>query len=202
MLWRLLRDDSAANLQFRDRNQISRISVPKTPAKAKINTREGTTIASHQSELKLPSRTAARASAPEPIRSDELPSFKVYLYSGGTPYYIGEKTTAYVRVPSSGRQEAMTVNQAGEFPRLQTRPGETVQVRLAFTETAPETPIALTAQDGGVIEGAVKATALPLGAARQLAFSFTVSTNPGLHRVTVGTPRREIKIFEFWAGPV
>lgn len=132
------------------------------------------------------------------IRADDLPSFKPYPYPGGQPYYPGEKTTAYVRVPSTGKQEAMTVNQGGEYPRLLTKPGETVQIRLAFTETPPETPIALTAQDGGLIEGKQKSTVGWVDSAGQLAFAYSLSNNPGMHRVTVGTPSGETKTLEFW----
>lgn len=136
------------------------------------------------------------------ISADEISDFTVYTYPIGIPYYTGEKTTAYVRVPSSQKQQALTVNQEGEYPRMMTKPGETVQVRLAFTETAPDTPIAITAHDGGRLDKGLRATALLLDEARQLAFSFTVSTNPGIHRVTFRTPAGETKTLEFWAGPL
>jgi hypothetical protein len=108
--------------------------------------------------------------------------------------------TAYVRVPSTKKQEALTVNQVGEFPRVMTQPGETVQVRLAFTRTEPGTPVALTSEDGGLIEGGQRSTAGKLDAARQLAFAYTVSQNPGIHRVSIRTPSGESKVLEFWVG--
>lgn len=135
------------------------------------------------------------------IALEDLKAFKEYTYPAGTPYYIGEKVTAFVEISSTGEKQALTVNQAGEYPRMMTEPGEMVQVRLAFAETAPNTPIAITAHDGGLLDDELRATALLLDEARQLAFSFTVSTNPGIHRVTFRTPAGETKTLEFWAGP-
>ncbi len=73
------------------------------------------------------------------------------LYTEGQPFYEGEPVTAYVRVGSTGRQAALAVNQGGEYPQLLTEPGEEVQIRLAFSRTEPGSPIALTAQDGGLV---------------------------------------------------
>jgi|GEM_PF-1876583 len=145
-------------------------------------------------------RAVAQASG-QHIKPGEIAAFQPYRYPGTPPYYPGEPVTAYVRVPSTGKNEALTVNQGGEFPRMMTQPGETVQVRLSFTDTAPETPVALTAQDGGYIEGGLTSTAGKLDATKQLAFGFTVSKNPGIHRVTLKTPAGETKTLEFWAGP-
>ena len=109
--------------------------------------------------------------------------------------------TAYVRVPSMKKNEALTVNQGGEFPRMMTQPGETVQVRLAFTKTEPDTPVAITSQDGGLIEGGQRSTAGVLDATRQLACAYTLSNTPGIHRVTLTTPAGETKALQFWVGP-
>ena len=87
-----------------------------------------------------------------PVRPNEMPSFKPILYTEGQPHYDGEPVTAYVRVGSTRQQAALTVNQGGEYPQLLTAPGEEVQVRLAFTRTEPDSPIALTAQDGGTLQ--------------------------------------------------
>jgi hypothetical protein len=135
------------------------------------------------------------------IQPGEIGAFKPYLYPGGKPYYPGEVVTAYVRVPSMKKNEALTVNQGGEFPRMMTQPGETVQVRLAFTKTEPDTPVAITSQDGGLIEGGQRSTAGVLDATRQLAFAYTLSNTPGIHRVTLTTPAGETKALQFWVGP-
>ena len=73
-------------------------------------------------------RVVAKVSA-QHIQPAEIGAFKPYLYPGGKPYYRGEVVTAYVRVPSTKKHEALTVNQGGEFPRMMTQPGETVQVQ-------------------------------------------------------------------------
>lgn len=203
MLWWFLSDDAPASRQTG--GQPTSVSAT---SKATSKQSAGRPVGNSSKGTSAPERRVTPATVRPVIRgssnfiqASELSTFKPYLYPGGTPYYDGEPVTAYVRVPSSRRQQALTVNQAGEFPRMQTEPGETVQIRLAFTETVPDTPIALTVHDGGAIEGRHQATALRLDAARQLGFSFTVSTNPGLHRVTVLTPKGETKTLEFWAGP-
>jgi hypothetical protein len=153
-----------------------------------------------KSEFHPAGRVVAQASA-QHIQPGEVGSFSPYRWPGSPPAYPGEPVTAYVRVSSTKKQEALTVNQVGEFPRMMTQPGETVQVRLAFSQTEPDTPVALTSEDGGLIEGAERSTAGKLDAARQLAFAYTVSQNPGIHRVSIRTPSGESKILEFWAGP-
>lgn len=199
MFWWFLRDDAPTSRQSGSRS--ASVAANSKPSSGKpVGNSSKSTPASERKVTAATVRPVIRGSS-NSIQASELSAFKPYLYPGGTPYYDGEPVTAYVRVPSSRRQQALTVNQAGEFPRMQTEPGETVQIRLAFTETVPDTPIALTVHDGGAIEGRHQATALRLDAARQLGFSFTVSTNPGLHRVTVLTPKGETKTLEFWAGP-
>ncbi len=141
---------------------------------------------------------AANALSAQPVQPSELYAFKPVLYTEGQPFYEGEPVTAYVRVGSTGRQAALTVNQGGEYPQLLTEPGEEVQIRLAFTRTEPGSPIALTAQDGGLVvleQGArtpssvaggalqidppTRSTAGVLDAQRQLGFAFRVSEKGG-----------------------
>jgi hypothetical protein len=148
-----------------------------------------------------------KARSPVPLSSSEhvvvnAPGdFTPYIYPPTAPLYRGERAAAYVRVPSSGRQQALAVDGNGEFPLIKTNPGETVQVRLAFAQSAPNTLIGITAHNGGTIHGIAPTPALRLDAARQLAFAYTLSNNPGGHRLTIGTPAGEVKTFLFWAGP-
>lgn len=144
-------------------------------------------------------RVVAQASA-QHIQPGEVGGFASYRWPGSPPAYPGEAVTAYVRVPSTKSAQALTVNQAGEFPRMMTQPGETVQVRLAFTQSEPGSPVALSSEDGGLIESTWRTSAGKLDAARQLAFAYTVSKNPGIHRISIRTPSGESKILEFWAG--
>ena len=152
---------------------------------------------------------AATAVAPGPllrtaegrIAPSALADFEAIPFPGGQPAYDGEKVTAYVASANSGRKIALTVNQLGEFPRVWTNPSEPVEVRLAFTSTRPGSHVAVAAQDGGKFQGGVVSAALQVDDARQIAFAFTVSANPGMHRVSVTTPDGERKTLEFWAGP-
>jgi hypothetical protein len=134
------------------------------------------------------------------IAPEALASFTPQTYPGGTPAYDGEPVTAYVAVPSSRKRLALTVNQMGEFPRIPAEPGEQVEVRLAFTATAPGTPVAIAARDGGKLHTGKFSTALNLDDRREAAFGFTVSENVGMHQISVTTPTGEMKTLEFWAG--
>lgn len=197
MLWWFFREDA---VKPSSKPPVAASTKAKKTATSPSSASKSTATSPGNFNFAPAGRVVAKASV-QHIQSAEIGAFKPYLYPGGKPYYPGEVVTAYVRVPSTKKQEALTVNQGGEFPRMMTQPGETVQVRLAFTDTAPETPVALTSQDGGLIEGGQRSTAGVLDATRQLAFAYTVSNNPGIHRVTVTTPAGETKALQFWAGP-
>jgi len=112
-----------------------------------------------------------------------------------------KKVTAYVAVPSTGRKVALTVNQLGEFPRIETKPSGQVEVRLAFTSTKPGDRVAVVARDGGKLQTGKLSAALTVGENQQIAFAFTAPPNVGIHRLSVTTPAGELKTPAFWAGP-
>lgn len=134
------------------------------------------------------------------IKSDELNEFELTTYYGGQPAYDGEPVTAYVKIGSSGKRLALTPNQNGEYPKVVTELGEAVEVRLAFTQSSPGDKIALSAQDGGKLHLGKMAGLLQIDEQRQLPFGFMVSTNPGIHRVSITTTGGEVKTLNFWAG--
>ncbi len=140
---------------------------------------------------------------PAPIRPGELPSFETVAYPLGRPAYAGEPVSAYVRVGSLGKDLALNVNQGGEFPRVPVAPGETVEIRLAFSRSAPGTRVALNAEDGGSLRvgrESGRSLAGALDGQRQLGLSYRVTTTSGAHRVTLRTPDGETKTLEFWSG--
>ncbi|MEX2580697.1 MAG: hypothetical protein WD342_16690 [Verrucomicrobiales bacterium] len=152
-----------------------------------------------------PRRPLASASLPPPapVLPGELGAFETVPYPLGKPAYGGEPVTAYLRVASLDRELALSVNQGGEFPRVPVLPGETVQVRLAFAHSPPDTPVALSAEDGGVVavDGRRgRSRAGKLDGRRQLGLSYRVSETAGVHRVALRTPGGETKVLEFWAG--
>jgi hypothetical protein len=130
-----------------------------------------------------------------------LADFEPVAFPGGEPALDGEKVTAYIAVPSTGKKVALTANQLGEFPRIQANESEQVEILLAFSTTKPGSRVALAVQDGGKLHTGRLSGALPVDDARHLAFAFTVSPNPGMHRVSVTTQTGELKTLEFWAGP-
>lgn len=135
------------------------------------------------------------------IAPSSLADFQPMPFPGGEPAYEGEKVTAYIAVPSSSRKVALSVNQLGEFPRIDTTASEQVEVRLSFSSTQPGGRVAVVAQDGGRLHTGKLSAALPVDDARQIAFAFIVSPNVGTHRVSITTPTGEVKTLEFWAGP-
>ncbi len=172
---------------------------PATASNSAENTHPADAANTHPSPS--PKSSTPIAHTPEGrIDSASLADFTPQPYPNGKPAYDGEPVTAYIAVPSTGAKVALTVNQLGEFPRVQTAVGEKVEVRLAFTRTAPGTPVAMAAQDGGKLHPGKLSAALPVDAERQLAFAFTMSPNPGMHRVSVTTAAGELKTLEFWAG--
>lgn len=202
MLWWFLREDAPKLGSAKPVAVSSTQKSKKVDPVASVGRSDGANSRlPRQGVATLPAGRVVAQASTQHIQAGEVGSFQPYRWLGQVPHYAGEAVTAYVRVPSTKKQEALTVNQVGEFPRMMTQPGETVQVRLAFSETEPDTPVALTSEDGGLIEGGQRSTAGKLDAARQIAFAYTVSPNPGIHRISIRTPSGEAKILEFWAGP-
>jgi hypothetical protein len=198
MLWWFLRED-AVKPSAKSPAAVTTKPKAKTPAPTASSSSNTRTTSPGKFTFAPAGRVVDNVSTQD-IQPAEIGAFQPYLYPGNPPLYEGEPVTAYVRVPSSKTSQALTVNQMGEYPQLDTQPGETVQIRLAFTKTAPDTPVALTSQDGGLIEGGQLSTAGMLDGSRQLAFAYTVSPNRGIHRVTLTTPAGETKTLQFWAG--
>ena len=134
------------------------------------------------------------------IDPSALASFDALKFPGGKPAYDGAEATAYVALPTTGRKVALTVNQLGEFPRIETKLSEQVEVRMAFTKAKPGDHVAVVAQDGGRLQTGKLSMALALDQNSQIAFAYTVSSNPGAHRLNVTTATGELKTLEFWAG--
>jgi len=135
------------------------------------------------------------------IARESLGEFERVKFPDGVPAYEGEPVTAFVLVPSTGKKVALTSNQSGEYPKVLTEPGEAVEVRLAFTRSAPGDPVAVSAQDGGVLHVGKMAGKLEVDAQREISLGFLVSPNPGIHRITFTTGGGEAKTLNFWAGP-
>ena len=138
---------------------------------------------------------------PAPINPNQLAMFKPVTYSSGKPHYDGEPVKAFVRVASTGLDVSLSPNQMGEYPRVYLAPRETSRVLLEFPKTSPNTPVAVTAQDGGAIVNGKPSAAPLIDAKGHLVFDFIASENPGIHRVSFATPGGEAKLLDFWVGP-
>ena len=122
------------------------------------------------------------------------------LVATGAPATEGETADVFVRVGSSGQKLHLTPNQGREYPRVYVTEGETIQVRVEFSQSEPGSPVSISPQDGGSLAGHA-AKMIVLDAQRALAFDFTASRNPGTHRVKLVTQRGEAHLLDFWAGP-
>ncbi len=121
-------------------------------------------------------------------------------YPDGRPRYDGEEVLAYVTVPSAKIAGAYTVNQAGEYPRVYTQPKERVEVTMQFSQSEPRTAVAVVVQDGGRLENGSVSQMVRLDEHRRIGFGFKVSSNVGIHRVTVTTSGGQARVLNFWAG--
>ncbi len=136
----------------------------------------------------------------QPVDATDLSTYKEYKYPTGTPKYEGENVTAFVHVKSSEQAVKFQPNQMGEYPRVWMQQEEVANIQLAFPETKPGTPVAISAQDGGSLDGVKIATSRQVDENGRIAFDFKTSPNPGIHRVSVMTASGEVKILDFWAG--
>lgn len=107
---------------------------------------------------------------------------------------------AYIHVPSAGIRTALTPNQLGEYPPVETRLNDTVGVRLQLPEVKPGTPVRVVILDGGTFPADQGVSRL-LEAAdwRGVAFEFTTSGNIGTHRILVQAPGQPSRILDFTA---
>jgi len=141
------------------------------------------------------------ATVPSPAARRDDDGFELVEWTEGEPHFEGEFIAAYVTLGASGRKLRMTVNQMGEFPRVQVATRERVQVELEFSRTQPGDHIAVAAQDGGFVDGSHSA-ALTVNDQRRVRFAFDVSANDGVHYVSVMTQNGVSRLLDFWAGPM
>jgi hypothetical protein len=105
---------------------------------------------------------------------------------------------AFIHVPSAGRRVALEANQIGEFPSVETRPGDTVGVRLSLDAVKPGTPVRVVILDGGSFPAAEGVSQLLEAAGwRGVAFEYTTSANIGTHRVLVQAAGQPSRILDF-----
>lgn len=149
-----------------------------------------------------PAPAAKESPLPFPSEQKDEKGYEIIAWPGGKPHHEDEPVEAYVTVGSSGRKLRMEVNQLGEYPRVQIKAGDKVDVRLQFNRSAPGSSIALTAQDGGHFSSSTPSLQAVLDESRQASFSFEASTNEGIHRVTFLSALGEVKTLDFWVGPL
>lgn len=187
-------------------DKASSSTVPETDTPSRpgtVSLVSQTVPAAAVQEVEKKARPAAPESPlPFPSGQKDENGYEVIAWPGGKPHHEDEPVEAYVTVGSTGRKLRMDVNQLGEYPRVQIKAGDKLDVRLQFNRSAPGSAIALTAQDGGRFASSTASQQAVLDEARQASFSFEASTNEGIHRVTFLSPLGEVKTLDFWVGPL
>lgn len=194
------------NLSSRKISSHADASAPGEPGEVAARTHFTTTPA------RKPGETIAALPAPP---SETLPGgglrigarevferaqYQKAFVAKGAPAVEGEAADVFVKVGSSDQKLHLTPNQGREYPRVYVREGETVQVRVEFTQSEPGSSVSIAPQDGGSLSGHPAKISV-LDARRAIAFDFTASQNPGTHRVKLVTQRGEAHLLDFWAGP-
>ncbi len=119
--------------------------------------------------------------------------------SEGRPEVEGEPLEVFVQIPSKRQQLLLRPNQGREYPRVYVSEGETVSVRVEFSQSPPGTKVAVVPQDGGALAGRVSIVH-SIDSQRAIAFDFTASRNRGTHRVKLTTQLGETHLLDFWVG--
>ncbi len=144
-----------------------------------------------------PTTTSVRASSSISSKP-ALPAPKLNPISVSSYEAVHGKEAHSVVVVNKKRME-LTSNIAGEFPRVQVKPKETIPVRVTFPGGDPGDFVMIEAKDGGHLENRkiVKPTALD--AKRGVDFEFTTNQEEGVYRVLVrrGSDQR---LLDFWVG--
>lgn len=138
-----------------------------------------------------PAAAAAVAGTPVPLRAGVRPD------AGGGAAVGG--VAAVVR-RASGETVSPRLNGLGHFERIHVAAGESLPVRVVYPEGQPEDPVAIEVQDGGALDSGAIAQLGRLDAERALAFTYSLSANPGIHRVML-RKGADTRTFDFWVGP-
>jgi hypothetical protein len=111
-------------------------------------------------------------------------------------------TTALVVavVDTGGGTSTLTVDAAGEFPRVITKARQQVDIRITYPRGEPGQPVFVEAQDGGELDTRSIAKLGALDDSKSLRFAFTTSNFDGTHRVVL-RKGADVKVFDFWVGP-
>lgn len=193
------------NLSSRKMRQHAEVFPPVGPGEVAATTHFRPSSARSPGEARAPLPQAPAAQLPDGgLRIGnraifERAEYKKAFVAKGAPAVEGEEATVFVNVGSSGQKLLLAPNQGREYPRVYVQEGETVQVRVEFTQSEPGSPVSVSPQDGGNLSGHPAKVSV-LDAQRAIAFDYTVSRNPGTHRVKLLTQRGEAHLLDFWAG--
>jgi hypothetical protein len=106
MLWWFLREDAP---KLGTSQAAAVFTTPKVNRQVPVASAPLPSSSLAKGEFHPAGRVVAQASA-QHIQPGEVGGFVPYRWPGRLPAYPGEPVTAYVRVPSTKKQEALTVN--------------------------------------------------------------------------------------------
>ena len=143
---------------------------------------------------------ADTAAHPGPGGSPSIPSPSASAASTA-PRPSNAPPTAYARITlASGRVLEQPSDVSGRFERVPVACGETVTATLRLPSAKPGDPVVFGVEDGGVLSGETMADAQPLKADLTAGFTFRVSVQTGVHRVTA-QHAGHFYVYDFWAEP-
>jgi hypothetical protein len=194
------------NLSSRKMRQQADVFVPVGPGEVAARTRFSPSPSRKPGEAPAPLPEPPAATLPDGAQRIgsrgvfQRAEYQKAFVAGGTPAVEGEVSDVFVKVGSTGQKLHLTPNQGREFPRVYVREGETVQVRVEFTQSEPGSAVSISPQDGGNLSGHPAKVSV-LDSDRAIAFDYTASQNPGTHRVKLVTQSGDAHLLDFWAGP-
>lgn len=135
--------------------------------------------------------------AAPPLEPTAVPATRVGY--AAQPSQSGERATAAIDV--DGKRIEVAPNQIGNFQRVFVAPGAQVPIRVNYPEAEAGEVVNIEAEDGGLIaESKSVGHVAKLDAEKTLPFHFTVTEEPGIHRVVL-RKGADVKTLDLWVGP-
>ena len=118
--------------------------------------------------------------------------------TASVPTAIGGGATAVVEL--DGESYELSLNQVGYFQRVYVQPEQKIPVVVNCPDGFVGEYVVVEVEDGGLLDTGKIVKTVRLDEGRQVAFTVQVSSNDGVHRVSL---RRgaSLKVLDFWVGP-
>ena len=110
------------------------------------------------------------------------------------------KEVAFCVIKAGEKTHQLTSNYAGYFDRISSLPPlSSVLIELTYPSAQGGEKVAVSVEDGGILEGGEQVKALTLDKAKKASFRFQLASPPGLYRLLL-RKGPDTKIIQFWVG--